>query len=238
MELERELSERLASVQSMIGDACARSGRSSDDVVLMAVTKTKPVEVIRSLTDLGIRYFGENYPDETIQKISIFADAPEDVRLCMIGTLQSRKAKIVAKHFDAFHSVDSLKTAERINRLLGEEERSMEALFEINVGNEVSKHGWDISQPDTLFHDIERILLMPRLKCSGLMTLPPYTADGETNRPYFVRMRELLEKINQTFGLTWTTLSMGTSDDFPVAIEEGATIVRIGTKLVGARAYR
>lgn len=238
MELERELSERLASILEEIEDSCTRCGRSKDDVVFMAVTKTKPAEVIQTLMNLGVRVFGENYPDETIKKIDVFANAADDVQLCMIGTLQSRKAKIITTHFDAFHSVDSLKTAERVDQLLSAENRIMEALIEINVGGESSKHGWDISQTNALFHDLERILSLKRLKFSGLMTLPPYTADGETNRAYFAMMRELLEKINRTFGTAWQTLSMGTSDDFPVAIEEGATIVRIGTKLVGARSYR
>lgn len=221
-----------------IDDACQRSGRRIDEVELMAVTKTKPEEVIQALIQLGVRTFGENYPDETVEKIRSFRDGADSVRLCMIGSLQSRKAKLVAKHFDAFHSVDSLKTAERMDALLDQMDRSMEALLEINVGGEASKHGWDIDQCDELFRDVERIMRLPRLEIAGLMTLPPYAVNGELNRRYFARLRELLAQINRAFGMSWVTLSMGTSDDFPIAIEEGATIVRIGTKLVGARVCR
>ena len=238
-EIDDEVRKRLESIRAAIRDACARSGRSVSDITLMAVTKTKPAEVIRSLIALGVRDFGENYPDETAGKIDAFRAVPTDTRLCMIGSLQSRKAKFVAANFDEFHSLDSVKTAERMERLLAELDRTMPALLEINVGGEASKHGWPIGDAaDGLFRDIERLLTFSRIIPFGLMTLPPYSPIAEANRGYFARMRELLDRVNRTFGLAWRTLSMGTSDDFETAIEEGATIVRIGTRLVGARDYR
>ena len=229
-------SERLNLIQASIRSAAQRSGRSENDVKLMAVTKTKPEEVIRSLIEIGVRYFGENYPDETLRKLSAFESAPSETRLCMIGHLQSRKAKIILDYFDEFHSLDSLKTAERISRGLDERGKSMRALLEINIGGETSKHGWNAAEStDRLYRDLDSILRLPGLTLAGLMTLPPYAADAESNRVYFARMRELAERIDRQFGLSLRELSMGTSDDFEVAIEEGATIVRIGTKLVGAR---
>lgn len=229
-------SERLNAIQSLIQSATQRSGRHEKDVRLMAVTKTKPAETIQALTAAGVRYFGENYPDETLRKISVFETGPTETKLCMIGHLQSRKAKIILDHFDEFHSLDSLKTAERLSRGLTERGKSMPVMLEINIGAETSKYGWDVSEStDRLFHDLDSMLSLPGLTLTGLMTLPPYAVKAESNRGYFARMRELLDQINQKFGMALYELSMGTSDDFEVAIEEGATIIRIGTKLVGAR---
>ena len=226
-------------IQKTIETAAARSGRNAADVKLMAVTKTKPAEVVDCLLQAGIRDFGENYPDETAGKISAFRVQP-DARLAMIGHLQSRKAKIVADLFDEYHSLDRLEIAEKMETLCAARNRMMPVLIECNVGNEDSKSGWhftDDSIPDGFLADFEKISRMPHLAVNGLMILPPYTDEAEINRKYFVRTRNIADYLNQNCGGKLTELSMGTSSDYAVAVEEGATIVRIGTALVGPRNY-
>ena len=226
-------------IRNRIGKAAERSGRKAGDVCLMAVTKTKPAETVRYLIESGIRYFGENYPDETKEKISVFAEAP-DAMLAMIGHLQGRKAKIVADMFTAFHSLDRFEIAQKMETLCAERDRVMPVLIECNVGDEDSKSGWhfsDDSIPDAFLADFEKILKMPHLSVGGLMILPPYAENGEENRGYFVRTRNILEYLNRSYGLSMQELSMGTSSDYDIAVEEGATIVRIGTALVGPRNY-
>ena len=226
-------------IQKNIDYAASRAGRKSSDVMLMAVTKTKPTEVVKCLLDAGIVCFGENYPDETVGKIDVFRAEPA-AWLAMIGHLQSRKAKIVADLFDEFHSLDRLEIAEKMNALCTERNRLMPVLIECNVGDEESKSGWhftDDSIPDNFLEDFEKISKMPHLDVKGLMVLPPYTEDAEENRKYFIRTRKIAEYLNQNCGAHLTTLSMGTSSDYTAAVEEGATIVRIGTALVGPRNY-
>ncbi len=220
--------------------AAKRAGRKETDVQLMAVTKTKPAEVVTCLIEAGIRCFGENYPDETAEKIAAFRTA-DDVSLSMIGHLQSRKAKIVADLFDDYQSVDRLEIAEKMETRCAERNRVMPVMIECNVGDEESKSGWhfhDESVPDTFLQDFEKILTFPHLKVRGLMILPPYTENGEENRQFFIRTRKIAEYLNRNTNAGLTELSMGTSSDYPVAIEEGSTVIRIGTALVGPRQYK
>ena len=219
--------------------AAKRSGRSAGDVQLMAVTKTKPAEIVTTLIGSGVRCFGENYPDETAEKIAAFR-TDDRVRLAMIGHLQSRKAKLVADLFDAYHSLDRPDIAEKMEKLCAERDRIMPVLIECNVGDEASKSGWhfhDDTIPEDFLRDFEQIRTYPHLQIRGLMTLPPYAENGEENRRYFVRMRKILEYLNSVYGAGLTEHSMGTSSDYTTAVEEGATIVRIGTALVGPRVY-
>ena len=232
--------KNLEIIQEKIAEAAARSGRKSTDVQLMAVTKTKPAEVVDCLIKAGVRCFGENYPDETAGKIDAFR-TNDAVRLAMIGHLQSRKAKIVADLFDEYHSVDRLEIAEKMEALCAERNRILPVMIECNVGDEDSKSGWhfkDASVPDAFLQDFEMILTFPHLKIRGLMVLPPYAENGEENRKYFVRTRKILEYLNQNLKTDLTELSMGTSSDYPVAIEEGSTVIRIGTALAGPRQYK
>ena len=231
--------KNIEEITEKINAAAVRSGRNSSDVRLMAVTKTKPADVIAALLAAGIRCFGENYPDETAEKIDAFRT--ETVNLAMIGHLQSRKAKIVADLFDEYHSVDRYEIAEKMENLCTERNRILPVMIECNVGDEGSKSGWifeDDAVPDEFLRDMEKILTFPHLKVRGLMILPPYAEDGEENRKYFIRTRNILEYLNRNLNAELTELSMGTSSDFPVAVEEGATIVRIGTALVGPRQYK
>ncbi len=238
IELEA-IKRNIETIQKNIEAAAARAGRNSSDVTLMAVTKTKPAEVVNNLIEAGIRCFGENYPDETAGKIGAFRAEPA-ARLAMIGHLQSRKAKIVADLFDEFHSLDRPEIAEKMETLCMERNRTMPVMIECNVGNEDSKSGWhfpDESISDLFLGDFEKISKMPHLDIRGLMTLPPYAEEAESNRKYFVRLRKIAEYLNRHCGAHITGLSMGTSSDYTAAVEEGATIVRIGTALVGPRDY-
>ncbi len=232
--------KNIEDIQNSIEAAAAISGRSASDIKLMAVTKTKPPEVIACLLEAGMRCFGENYPDETAEKIAAFRTAG-DASLAMIGHLQSRKAKIVADLFDEYHSLDRLEIAEKMEALCKERNRVLPVMIECNVGNEESKSGWhfkDDELPDNFLADVEKILKFPHLDLRGLMILPPYTEEAEVNRKYFIRTRNIAEKLNRNLGTDLKELSMGTSIDYRVAIEEGATIVRIGTALVGPRIYK
>lgn len=233
------IQKNIETIQSNIESAADRSGRSASDVMLMAVTKTKPAEVIDALIKSGIHCFGENYPDETAEKIAAFRADPE-AKLAMIGHLQSRKAKIVAEIFNEYHSLDRLETAERMEFLCAERNRIMPVLIECNVGDEISKSGWhfaDDSIPDGFLADFEKIMKLPHLDVRGLMILPPYAEEAEINRKYFIRTRNIADYLNTNCSARLTELSMGTSSDYAVAVEEGATIVRIGTALVGPRNY-
>ena len=237
---ENMIRKNLEEIQKKIAVAAVRSGRNSADVQLMAVTKTKPPEVVSCLIDAGIRSFGENYPDETAGKISAFR-RNDDVRLAMIGHLQSRKARIVADLFDEYHSVDRLEIAAKVESLCAERDRILPVLIECNVGDEESKSGWhfhDASVPDIFLQDFEKIMSFSHLKVRGLMVLPPFAENGEENRKYFIRTRNIMEYLNRNLRAGLTDLSMGTSSDYPVAIEEGATIIRIGTALAGPRQYK
>ena len=233
------IEKNIEQIQNTIEKAAARAGRKPSDVRLMAVTKTKPPETVAALLRAGIRCFGENYPDETAEKIAAFR-TESGTSLAMIGHLQSRKAKIVADIFDEYHSLDRPEIAEKMEALCAARDRIMPVLIECNVGDEESKSGWhfhDSSVPDAFLADMEKILAFPHLKVRGLMILPPYTENGEENRKYFIRTREIAEYLNSRLNAGLTELSMGTSGDYAQAVEEGATIVRIGTALVGPRNY-
>ena len=232
--------KNIEDIQSSIAAAAARAGRDPAAIRLMAVTKTKPPEVVECLIEAGMRCFGENYPDETAEKIGAFRTRG-DVSLAMIGHLQSRKAKIVADLFDEYHALDRLEIAEKMESLCAARERVMPVMIECNVGDEVTKGGWhfaDDSIPEAFLADFEKIAALPHLDVRGLMILPPFTENGEENRKYFVRTRNIAEYLNAHCGAHISELSMGTSADYAIAVEEGATIVRIGTALVGPRQYK
>lgn len=235
---KEQIRNNLSVIQQRIDQAAAKSGRNPSEISLMAVTKKKSAEVIRYLIDLNIRYFGENYPDETLEKIEAFKGNGHTTSLCMIGHLQSRKINIVAEHFDEYHSLDRLKTAVQLNKILKMINKTMPIFLEINIGDEDSKSGWTTENgkpSDQFLKDMEEIQTLSQLKVDGLMALPPVSENPEDSRPYFVRLRHILEKLNDNYGYSLHHLSMGTSIDYPIAIEEGATFVRIGTALTGPR---
>jgi pyridoxal phosphate enzyme (YggS family) len=223
----------LRSVQDRIAGAARRAGRDPSDIILVAVTKTQPPEAIRAIYELGIRHFGENRVEEAEAKVQ---DLPDDITWHMIGHIQSRKAKRVIPLFHIVHSVDSVKLARRLDGLCADRTRPLPILLEFNVSGETSKYGlsadhWgrDTAERETLLAHIGEMITSPHLEVQGLMTMAPIVAKPEDARPVFVRLRQLRDELADTFPRhKWQHLSMGMTDDFEVAIEEGATIVRVG----------
>lgn len=236
--LGNRIQYNLEKVYERIQQAAQAVGRSKDEIQLVVVTKAQPVEVMRAAIEAGARILGENYPEETLPKL-LALGRPAGVQWHMIGHLQSRKSGIVAEHFDLLHSLDSLRLAEKLERQLAERNRVMPVLLEVNVSGEESKYGWpawDKTQWDGLLRDIESLLVLPHLSIRGLMTMPPLYDDPEQTRPFFVRLRRLNEFLAHRYGPErFRDLSMGTSVDYPAAVQEGATLVRIGAAIVGPR---
>jgi PLP dependent protein len=237
-ELAGLIGQRLDQIKKRIVRAALSCSRSPDDITLVVVSKAQPVEVIEAAISVGIRLFGENYPEETLVKIKGLQDLPE-IEWHMIGHLQSRKARIVAEYFKMLHSLDSFQLAEKLDRLLAESDKKLPCLLEFNVGEEVSKFGWpawDENRWKDLLPEISRILTLEHLQISGLMTMPPLMEEVEGARPFFRKLRKLSEYLSESFpGVNFSNLSMGTSADFEIAIEEGANIIRVGQAILGSR---
>ncbi len=227
-------------VLSRIAAAARRSDRSAEEIRLVVVTKTQPLEILQAAIEAGVRIFGENYPEEGVSKIQALS-AQSGVEWHMIGHVQSRKARLVADHFALLHSLDSLKLAQRLDRFSAERHRVLPVLLEFNTGGEVSKSGWnafDESRWNEFLPEIGQLLDLPNLRVHGLMTMPPLGTDPEESRRFFVHLRRLRDHLADQFPqANWRELSMGTSADFEVAVGEGATLVRVGTAIVGARNY-
>lgn len=230
--------QKYEGVMERIRRAAQSAGRDAETVRLVVVTKAQPVEVVRAAIEAGAQVLGENYPEETQPKI-LELGHPQGVEWHMIGHLQSRKAGIVAEHFDMLQSLDSLHLAEKLERQLAVQERVLPVLLEFNVGGEESKSGWQAAEEaqwDALLPEVEAILALPHLSVRGLMTMPPLLDDPEQARPYFVRLRRLGAFLAHRYGTEHFQLfSMGTSADFEAAVQEGATLVRVGTAIVGPR---
>lgn len=228
-------------VLEKIANSAHRANRDPEEIRLVVVTKTQPIEVVQAAIEAGVRIFGENYPEEGVMKIQSLT-AQSGVEWHMIGHVQSRKAHLVADHFALLHSLDSLKLAGRLDRFAAERKRILPVLLEFNVGGEESKSGWDAqdeSRWDALFPDLSAIVELPNLRIQGLMTIPPLGTDPEDSRHFFQRLRLLRDHLATQFPkLDWRELSMGTSTDYQVAVEEGATLVRVGTAIVGARKFQ
>ena len=216
-------------VQQRIEAACARAGRAPGSVTLVAVTKSQPPEVVCAAAGLGLRLFGENKEQEAKAKIP---QCPGRLRWHMVGHLQTNKCRDAVELFEMVQSVDSLHLAEELNKRAEQAARKLPVLLEVNAVGEASKFGCG---PDQLLADLGRINALPRLEIQGLMTVPPWTLDPEKVRPVFRQMRELKEQCEQLLGAPLSHLSMGMTGDFEVAIEEGATMVRVGTALFGER---
>lgn len=235
---DKSLHQRYENVLARIASAAARSGRSSHEVQLVVVTKGHPVEIVKQAIDLGARVLGENYVEEALPKMAA-VPAMKDVQWHMIGHIQSRKARLVCENFDFVESVDSLKLAKRLDRFAAEQDRQLPVLLEFNLSGEESKFGWSAWNElewRSVADEVGDLLSLENLNIMGLMTMPPYFSDPEDARPYFIRLRRLRDYLAARFSqLSWEDLSMGMSADFEIAIEEGATIVRIGTAIVGER---
>jgi pyridoxal phosphate enzyme (YggS family) len=232
--------EKLDGIQARIHQACRRAGRSENEVKLIVVSKAQPLEVLQMAYQAGARCFGENYPQESEEKILQWP--VKDVEWHMIGHVQSRKAKIIANHFTTLHSLDSLELAQKLDRYLAENGRRLPVLLEINVGNEESKGGWRASteaEIAQLAQVIDQLSAFKTLQVQGLMAMPPWNEVPEESRVYFKFMVDLRRSLTAMLpAVSFDQLSMGTSVDFEVAIEEGATMVRIGQAILGPRPLR
>ncbi|HEX3625221.1 MAG TPA: YggS family pyridoxal phosphate-dependent enzyme [Verrucomicrobiae bacterium] len=221
--------DNLAAIQQRIQAACDRAGREIQSVLLLAVSKTQPAEAIDEAVRCGQIFFGENKVQEAKAKIP---SSPGRARWHFIGHLQSNKARDAAALFEMIHSVDSLDLAREISKRCEQASKEMPVLLEVNVAGESSKFGY---QPDRLLAELKELQSLPRISLQGLMTIPPFATDPEKSRAHFRRLRELKEQCEELLGAPLPHLSMGMSGDFEIAIEEGSTIVRIGTALFGPR---
>ncbi|HEV2662448.1 MAG TPA: YggS family pyridoxal phosphate-dependent enzyme [Ktedonobacteraceae bacterium] len=232
---QERITANLVAVRANIEGAARRVGRHPEDITLIAVSKTKPIELVKMAYNAGVTHFGENRVQEALPKIAEFR--PADLRWHMIGHLQSNKARKVAGSFDYVQSVDSLHLAQALNRYVEEENtQRLPILLEVNVSGEQSKEGIAATATVAL---ARQIVALPHLDVQGLMTVAPQVEDTEEARPVFRALRQLLERLRDEVPAgSWRHLSMGMTDDYTIAIEEGATIVRIGRAIFGARVYK
>ncbi|UCC87839.1 MAG: YggS family pyridoxal phosphate-dependent enzyme [Anaerolineales bacterium] len=247
-----DIPANLERVQERMRGAARRAGRAAGEVTLVAVTKTHSLQAVQAAYQAGVRHFGENRVEEGLLKIPAFnewlavssqATAPPTWH--MIGHLQSRKAADALAHFDVIHSVDSLKLAQRLNRLAERDPAGTlrPILLQSNVSGEASKYGFGLSRWQeeretrrAFFDTLGRIIQLPRLRIQGLMTMAPMAPHAEQARPIFAALRALRDELAQEFpAVEWRHLSMGMTDDFEVAIEEGATLIRVGRAIFGPR---
>jgi hypothetical protein len=234
MIMETDISSNVGLIRQRIGVACARCGRDPQSVRLMAVSKTVEPERIRQALDAGVTLLGENYVQEAREKIPAIGHVAE---WHMIGHLQTNKVKYVVNLFDWIHSVDRLELARELDKRAGQSNRRLNVLIEVNVSGEESKSGIEATQALEL---VQQVSLLPNINLRGLMTMPPYSDNPENSRPYFQALRKLRDDISDANipNIHMDELSMGMTDDFEVAIEEGATIIRVGRAIFGNRMNR
>jgi len=243
MEAIQTIAGRVAAVRETIAAACQRVGRSPDTVTLVAVSKTHPPALILEALAAGVHHFGENRIEEALGKIAQVTAAPMPVQWHMVGHVQSRKARFVIGPFALLHSLDSVHLAQRLSYYAQLAGRTLDVLLEMNVSGEASKEGWaaqrwrdDRACRHALWDEVAQVLALPGLRVRGLMTMAPIVEDMEQARPVFAALRELRDALAGDFPAAgWDELSMGMTDDYPVAVEEGATIVRIGRAIFGER---
>lgn len=227
------VTENLKDVEKRVLRACERSGRSRDDVTLIAVSKTKPIEMLKEAYAAGARYFGENKVQELTDKYDVM---PKDIHWQMIGHLQRNKVKYIIDKAELIHSVDSLRLAETIDKEAAKKGIIANILLEVNMAKEETKFGL---MPEDVSDFVKEIVRFPNIRVQGLMTIAPFVENPEENRIHFANLRKLSvdigkEKVNN---VNMSILSMGMTNDYEVAIEEGATMVRVGTAIFGARNY-
>ncbi len=225
--------ENYLRIKSEMEDILIKSGRSADDALLLAVSKTKPVEMLQDVYDAGCRDFGENKVQEIMDKID---KLPSDIRWHMIGHLQTNKIKYIIDKVYMIHSVDTLHLAEAISKEAVKKNVNARILLEVNVAGEESKFGGSLDEARVLFEEASKL---PNLTVCGLMTIAPYVEDAEDNRQYFAQLRELSVDLfgKKTDNKRGVELSMGMSGDYPVALQEGSTIIRVGSNIFGERIY-
>ena len=233
------IKDNYMSVAEEIKNRAVECDRDPTQIKLVVVTKGHTSDDIKQVIDAGAEFIGENYVEDAVQKIQTLKDYPCSWH--MIGHIQSRKARAVSQYFDYVHSLDSVKLARRLNRFAGESNRVIPVLLECNVSGEESKYGWQVSSTESQSAVLEEFAILadlPFLNIQGLMTMPPFPKHEEDSRPYFLRLRTFRDTLADQFpGIGWNELSMGMSGDYLVAVEEGATLLRIGTKIMGMRSY-
>ena len=225
----KDLAANLERVLAQISDAARKARRSPDDVQLVAISKAHDADKIRAVHDLGQPIFGESRVQEARAKIP---ELPSSLRWHFVGHLQKNKIRHALPLFELFHSVDQVDLARDMNRIAEEEGMHPRVLLEVNVAGEGSKFGF---QPDKLRAEMETLLALPQLSILGLMTIPPLAEEAEASRRFFVQLRELRDDLQTEFHVDLAQLSMGMTNDFPVAVEEGATLVRVGTAIFGEK---
>ena len=220
-------------VLNKVQNACIKSNRNIDDVCLIAVSKTKPASDIETLYNAGVRDFGENKVQELTSK---YEELPKDIRWHLIGHLQTNKVKYIVDKVHLIHSVDSVKLAKEIEKEAAKKNIIVNILVQVNVANEDTKFGLDNSE---VLEIIKEISVLPHIRIKGLMTIAPFVDDGEENRKYFNQLKQLSVdiKAKNIDNVCMNMLSMGMSGDYETAIEEGATLVRVGTSIFGVRNY-
>lgn len=227
------LIDNFKEVEDKIQKACIRVGRDRNEVTLIAVSKTKPIEMLNEAYSFGTRVFGENKVQEIVDKYDVL---PKDIHWHMIGHLQRNKVKYIIDKVELIHSVDSIRLAEAIEKEAAKKEITVNILIEVNVAKEESKFGL---MPEELESFVEEVSKFKHIRVCGLMTIAPFVEDPEENRPHFQRLRKLSVDIERkkSDNVIMSVLSMGMTNDYEIAIEEGATMVRVGTGLFGARNY-
>src|SRR6266852_7482939 len=223
------IAENLKRVREQIAQAAAKAGRAVDEIELVAISKTRDAEKVREVVEAGQSLFGESRVQEARIKIP---ELPSNLRWHFVGHLQKNKIRHALPLFEMIHRVDSLELAKDVNRVAEEEGLHPRVLLEVNVAGEGSKFGF---KPETLRAEMESLLSFSRLSILGLMTIPPLAEDAEASRKYFVELRELRDRLQTEFHVDLAQLSMGMTQDFAVAVEEGATLVRVGTAIFGER---
>lgn len=238
MNESQKIQDNYKRILDRISTAAITAGRNPNDVQLITVTKGKPLETVQEAVSAGAQILGENYPEEGQIKIQALSNH-SDVKWHMIGHIQSRKARIVCEHYHFVHSLDSLKLARRLNRFSIEMDINLPVLLEINISGEPTKYGWPAHKREEwegLIPELSEISQLPNLNVSGLMTIAPLGSNPEEARPHFRELCELLEYMEHQVPMAnWKELSMGMSSDFEPAIMEGATMVRIGSAILGER---
>jgi pyridoxal phosphate enzyme (YggS family) len=228
----KSIAEHLERVRAQIAQAAAKAGRAADDVELVAISKTHDAAKVREAIEAGQTLFGESRVQEARVKIP---ELPSNLRWHFVGHLQKNKIRHALPLFELIHSVDSLALAQDVNRVAEEEGLHPRVLLEANVAGEGSKFGF---KPEQLRAEIESLLAFSRLSILGLMTIPPIAEEAEASRKYFIQLRELRDRLQIEFHVDLAQLSMGMTQDFAVAVEEGATLVRVGTAIFGERSRK
>ncbi|MEW6131190.1 MAG: YggS family pyridoxal phosphate-dependent enzyme [Acidobacteriota bacterium] len=230
--MSETIKDNLASVKERIQNAATRTGRNPDDITLVVVSKTFAPEIVQQAVDAGVRVLGENKVQEAVEKAPLVKG--DGINWHLIGHLQSNKVRPAVKTFAWIHTIDGCELAQRLDRIAGEEGRTIDVLIQVDLAREATKSGADVSELAAI---VETLDAANNLRLQGLMVLPPFFEDVEKTRPYFKRLREILDEVNRTRpeAKKLTQLSMGMSHDFEVAIEEGATLVRVGSAIFGER---